>query len=152
MELLIDRARVIVEAQHPRAVGQDHQGEALGHAPTANQPDGFVRQFETAVALGRRRGGVRDDSRLFTLVLLERIAEEKHHQAHAQLCRLEGIAVLGDFDNDTAGRGLHEVHVARRVAKHRNPIWHVDLTAVTTSADFWAPWLAFALPQCGPFC
>jgi len=116
-------------------VGQDHQGEGLSYAPTANQPDGFVRQFETAVPLGLRRGRVRDYRRLFTLVLLERIAREKHNQALAQRCRLEGIAVLGDFDIDTAGRGLREVHVARRVA---TPLILRDLGAasVPTSADF----------------
>ena len=37
-------------------------------------------------------------------------------------------------------------------AKHPNHVWHVDLTAVPTSAGFWAPWLPFALPQCWPFC
>ncbi len=37
-------------------------------------------------------------------------------------------------------------------ARHPNHVWHVDLTAVSTSAGFWAPWLPFALPQCWPFC
>jgi putative transposase len=37
-------------------------------------------------------------------------------------------------------------------AKHPNHVWHVDLTAVSTSMGFWAPWLPFALPQCWPFC
>jgi transposase InsO family protein len=37
-------------------------------------------------------------------------------------------------------------------AKRPNHVWHVDLTAVSTSMGFWAPWLPFALPQCWPFC
>ncbi len=37
-------------------------------------------------------------------------------------------------------------------AKRPNHVWHVDLTAVPTSAGFWAPWLSFSLPQCWPFC
>ena len=36
-------------------------------------------------------------------------------------------------------------------AKRPNHVWHVDLTAVSTSMGFWAPWLPFALPQCWPF-
>jgi putative transposase len=31
-------------------------------------------------------------------------------------------------------------------------LWHVDLTAVPTSAGFWASWCPWALPQCWPFC
>ncbi|MCZ6690301.1 MAG: DDE-type integrase/transposase/recombinase [Planctomycetota bacterium] len=37
-------------------------------------------------------------------------------------------------------------------AKGPNHIWHVDLTAVPTSAGFWTAWLPFALPQQWPFC
>ena len=37
-------------------------------------------------------------------------------------------------------------------AKRSNHVWHVDLTAISTSMGFWAPWLPFALPQCWPFC
>jgi transcriptional regulator with XRE-family HTH domain len=37
-------------------------------------------------------------------------------------------------------------------AKRPNHVWHVDLTAVSTSMGFWAPWLPFALPQHWPFC
>ena len=37
-------------------------------------------------------------------------------------------------------------------AKAPNHIWHVDLTAVPTSAGFWAAWLPLALPQEWPFC
>jgi len=37
-------------------------------------------------------------------------------------------------------------------AKRPNHVWHVDLTAVPTSAGFWVPWLPFALSQCWPFC
>ena len=37
-------------------------------------------------------------------------------------------------------------------AKRPNHIWHVDLTAVPTSAGFWASWLPFAVPQEWPFC
>ncbi|MDH3282589.1 MAG: DDE-type integrase/transposase/recombinase [Gammaproteobacteria bacterium] len=37
-------------------------------------------------------------------------------------------------------------------AERPNHVWHVDLTAVPTSAGFWAPWLPFSLPQCWPFC
>jgi putative transposase len=37
-------------------------------------------------------------------------------------------------------------------AKRPNHVWHVDLTAVSTSMGFWAPWLPFALPQRWPFC
>ncbi len=37
-------------------------------------------------------------------------------------------------------------------AMRPNHVWHVDLTAVSTSMGFWAPWLPFALPQCWPFC
>ena len=37
-------------------------------------------------------------------------------------------------------------------ARSPNHVWHVDLTAVPTTAGFWAPWLPFALPQCWPFC
>ena len=36
--------------------------------------------------------------------------------------------------------------------KRPNHVWHVDLTAVSTSMGFWAPLLPFALPQCWPFC
>jgi putative transposase len=41
-----------------------------------------------------------------------------------------------------------------RIVTSRRPnhVWHIDLTAVPTSAGFWAPWLPFALPQCWPFC
>ncbi len=37
-------------------------------------------------------------------------------------------------------------------AKRPNHVWHVDLTAISTSMGFWAPWLPFALPQRWPFC
>jgi transcriptional regulator with XRE-family HTH domain len=37
-------------------------------------------------------------------------------------------------------------------AKRPNHVWHIDLTAVSTSMGFWAPWLPFALPQRSPFC
>ena len=37
-------------------------------------------------------------------------------------------------------------------ARHPNHVWHVDLTAVPTSAGFWTSWLPFALPQVWPFC
>ena len=37
-------------------------------------------------------------------------------------------------------------------AKRPNHVWHVDLTAVPSSAGFWASWSPFALPQCWPFC
>jgi putative transposase len=37
-------------------------------------------------------------------------------------------------------------------AKRPNHVWHVDLTAVSTSMGLWAPWFPFALPQCWPFC
>jgi len=37
-------------------------------------------------------------------------------------------------------------------AKHRNHVWHVDLTVVPTGGGLWTPWVPFALPQCWPFC
>ena len=44
--------------------------------------------------------------------------------------------------------------VAGPVVKARGPnhTWHVDLTAVPTSAGFWTSWLPFAVPQEWPFC
>ena len=36
-------------------------------------------------------------------------------------------------------------------AKCPNHVWHIDLTAVPTSAGFWVSWLPFSLPQCWPF-
>lgn len=33
-------------------------------------------------------------------------------------------------------------------AKGPNHVWHIDLTAVPTSAGFWVSWLPFSLPQC----
>ena len=58
VELLEDFARMVVEAKHLLTVRPDHQREGLSHAPATDQPDGFLCQFETAVSLWRRRGGV----------------------------------------------------------------------------------------------
>jgi transposase InsO family protein len=37
-------------------------------------------------------------------------------------------------------------------ARYPDHVWHVDLTAVPTTAGLWTAWLPFALPQVWPFC
>jgi len=51
------------------------------------------------------------------------------------------------------GSGSEQPTGGRTVtAKRPNHVWHVDLTAVPTSAGFWAPWFPLSLPQVWPFC
>ncbi len=50
-------------------------------------------------------------------------------------------------------RGSKREEAGRVVtAKRPNHVWHVDLTAVSTRAGYWASWLPCAVPQCWPFC
>lgn len=52
---------------------------------------------------------------------------------------------------DVAG-AADVIEVRQLMANEPGDIWHVDLTAVSTGAGFWVPWLPFALPQTWPFC
>ena len=38
------------------------------------------------------------------------------------------------------------------IAERPNHVWHIDLTAVSTTAGFWTSWSPFAVPQRWPFC
>jgi len=54
---------------------------------------------------------------------------------------------------ECASRGESDSAPGREVTARRpNHVWHVDLTAVPTTAGFAVPWLPFALPQHWPFC
>jgi transposase InsO family protein len=45
-----------------------------------------------------------------------------------------------------------EAHGRVVTARHRDHVWHVDLTVVPTCAGFWTPWFPFAVVQICPFC
>ena len=73
------------------------------------------------------------------------------------LCRAGlhlGVTTVGRILQEEPQSSPGDAAPSTRVvtAKHPNHVWHVDLTAVSTSMGFWAPWLPFALPQCWPFC
>jgi hypothetical protein len=73
------------------------------------------------------------------------------------LCRaglLLGVTTVGGIVKEEPLPSPGEAAPSTRVVTTTRPnhVWHADLTAVPTSADFWAPWLPFALPQCWPFC
>ena len=65
-----------------------------------------------------------------------------------------GVTTVGRILKETPQLGPEGAAPSTQVvtANRPNHVWHVDLTAVPTSAGFWAPWLPFALPQCWPFC
>ena len=54
--------------------------------------------------------------------------------------------ILKEAPHSDPGDAVPCTHVV--TAKRPNHVWHVDITAVSTSVGFWAPWLPFALPQC----
>ena len=73
------------------------------------------------------------------------------------LCRAGlhlGVTTVGRFLQEEPQSSPGDAAPSSRVvtAKRPNHVWHVDLTAVSTSMGFWAPWLPFALPQRWPFC
>ena len=73
------------------------------------------------------------------------------------LCRAGlhlGVTTVGRILKEAPQSDPGEAAPSTRVvtAKRPNHVWHVDLTAVSTSTGLWAPWLPFALPQCWPFC
>jgi transposase InsO family protein len=73
------------------------------------------------------------------------------------LCRAGlhlGVTTVGRILKEAPQSDPEDVAPCNRIVTARSPnhVWHVDLTAVPTSAGFWAPWLPFALPQCWPFC
>jgi transposase InsO family protein len=73
------------------------------------------------------------------------------------LCRAGlhlGVTTVGRILKEEPQSDPEDVAPCNRIVTARCPnhVWHVDLTAVPTSAGFWAPWLPFALPQCWPFC
>ena len=73
------------------------------------------------------------------------------------LCRAGlhlGVTMVGRILKEDPRPAPGDAAPSTRVAtaKRPNHVWHVDLTAVSTSMGFWAPWLPFALPQCWPFC
>ena len=72
------------------------------------------------------------------------------------LCRAGlhlGVTTVGRILQEEPQSSPGDAAPSTRVvtAKHPNHVWHVDLTAVSTSMGFWAPWLPFALPQRWPF-
>jgi len=73
------------------------------------------------------------------------------------LCRAGlhlGITTVGRILQEEPQSDPEDTAPSTRIvtAKRPNHVWHVDLTAVSTSMGFWAPWLPFALPQRWPFC
>ena len=71
------------------------------------------------------------------------------------LCRAGphlGITTVGRILKEEPQSDLGDAAPTTRVvtAKRPNHVWHVCLTAVSTSRGFWAPWLPFALPQRWP--
>jgi len=73
------------------------------------------------------------------------------------LCRAGlhlGVTTVGRILQEEPQSSPGDAAPSTRVvtAKRPNHVWHVDLTAVSTSMGFWAPWLPFALPQRWPFC
>ncbi|MGI9284209.1 MAG: transposase [Pseudomonadales bacterium] len=73
------------------------------------------------------------------------------------LCRAGlhlGVTTVGRILKEAPQPEPENAALSTRIvtAKRPNHVWHVDLTAVPTSAGFWAPWLPFALPQCWPLC
>ena len=73
------------------------------------------------------------------------------------LCRAGlhlGVTTIGQILKEEPQSDPEDTVPSTRVvtAMRPNHVWHVDLTAVSTSMGFWAPWLPFALPQCWPFC
>ncbi len=60
-----------------------------------------------------------------------------------RILKEERIPNPGD-DEDPPG------HVV--TARYPNHVWHVDLTVIPTSSEFWTPWSPFSLPQQWPFC
>lgn len=72
------------------------------------------------------------------------------------LCRAGlhlGVTTVGRILKEAPLPELEALSLTDRIvtAKRPNHVWHVDLTAVPTSAGFWASWWPFALPQCWPF-
>jgi len=89
------------------------------------------------------------------------LGKEKIAQTLARAGLHLGVTTVGrmikDKDSDSTEESLdvsdetESVKIRVVTAKYPGHVFHLDLTAVPTSAGFWVPWFPFSIPQSWPF-